>query len=128
MKIGTPEGGICSPQLFSLAVQDYPLVAGRIKRNMKEKLQAEMSLLLHTTMRVHVVEVETEAYAHDSICIIGLKVDRGDWTRMQQAINESYSVVSKYFAANGLKLNGSKTKLMVIGKSDKDPLLNVEEA
>ena len=47
---------------------------------------------------------------------------------MQQAINESYSVVSKYFAANGLKLNGSKTELMVIGKSDKDPLLKVEEA
>ena len=55
VNIGTPEGGIRSPQLFSLAVQDYPVVAGRIKRNMKEKLQAEMSLLLHTTMRVHVV-------------------------------------------------------------------------
>ena len=128
VNIGTPEGGICSPQLFSLAVQDYPMVAGRIVRNMKEKLRAGMSLLLHSTMRAHVVEVETEAYADDSICIIGLRVDRGDWTRMQQAINESYSVVSKYFAANGLKLNGSKTELMIIGKSDKEPLLKVEEA
>ena len=25
VNIGTPEGGICSPQLFSLAVQDYPV-------------------------------------------------------------------------------------------------------
>ena len=74
------------------------------------------------------VEVETEAYTDDSICIIGLRVDRGDWTRMQQAINESYMVVSKYFAANGLKLNGSKMELMIIGKSKKDPLLWVEEA
>ena len=128
VNIGTPEGGICSPQLFSLAVQDYPMVAGRIVRNMKEKLREGMNLLLHSTMRAHVVEVETEAYADDSICIIGLRVDRGDWTRMQQAINESYSVVSKYFAANGLKLNGSKTELMIIGKSDKEPLLKVEEA
>ena len=45
VNIGTPEGGICSPQQFSLAVQDYPVVAGRIKWKQRPTLMTQYALL-----------------------------------------------------------------------------------
>ena len=128
VNIGCPEGGITSPQLFSLAVQDFPVVAPRVERTMKEKIGMITGNLVHSTLAGHKCEVETEAYADDSLLIIGVASGPQWCVMMQESINVGYGTVAKYFGSNGLKLNPSKTELLIIGKGPNDPTFTIEEA
>ena len=85
--VGTPEGGINSPTLFSLTTMDFKVVCSRV-----------MSQMLRTI-------ISPSMYADD---IVATKT----WEENKAAFTLAFREVRGYFEANSLTLNEKKTEIV----------------
>ena len=88
--VGTPEGGINSPTLFSLTTMDFKVVCLRV---MSQMLRAIVS---------------PSMYADDNALIVATKT----WEENNEACTRAFREVRGYFEANSLALNEKKTEIV----------------
>ena len=103
--VGTPEGGINSPTLFSLTTMDFEVVCNRV-----------MSMMDNTI-------VSPSMYADDNALIVATKT----WEANKEACTQAFKEVRGYFEANSLALNEKKTEILSFrGRNDKHAPMIIE--
>ena len=105
VSVGTPEGGINSPTLFSLTTMDFEVICSRV-----------MAQMLNTI-------ISPSMYADDNAVIVATKT----WEENKVACTLAFREVRGYFEANSLALNEKKTEIISFrGRNDKHPPMIIE--
>ena len=94
---GVGEGSVLGPNFFSCGMTDISVVSSRVKEHLKSFYKID----------AFVTQIE---YADDTTGLISCSTER----ELQIAIDELLQGFSRFYSANGLKLNESKCHVLVI--------------
>lgn len=97
LETGVGEGSVLGPNFFSCGMTDISVVTKRVMKKLREKYK----------MDVFITQIE---YADDTTGIIACETER----ELQIAVDELLAGFSRFYSANGLKLNEKKCNVLVI--------------
>ena len=97
LETGVGEGSVLGPNFFSCGMTDISIVAVRVIKELKESHNID----------VFITQIE---YADDTTGVIGAKDER----ELQVAVDALLRGFSRFYSANGLKLNESKCNVLVV--------------
>ena len=94
---GVGEGSVLGPNFFSCSMTDISVVATRVMKKLKEVYKID----------AFITQIE---YADDTTGIISCETER----ELQIAVDELLLGFSRFYSANGLKLNETKCHVLVV--------------
>ena len=94
---GVGEGSVLGPNFFSCGMTDISVVSSRVQRKLQEEYRIDS----------FITQIE---YADDTTGIIACSTER----ELQIAVDELLKGFSKFYSANGLKLNETKCHVLVV--------------
>ena len=104
---GVGEGSVLGPNFFSCGMTDISVVTRRVMKRLEEKYK----------IKAFLTQIE---YADDTTGILSCETER----ELQIAVDELLAGFSRYYSANGLKLNEEKCHILVVRPGIKTMTIN----